>query len=119
MIIPTYPLGVYDANGNIAVSHPDSKFYDALTGTLRESDGSLFFPGLPLDGSKRSTISVPFLCRFSVRKSTGEAFIAVLVATLSMFSAGWAVFILVCSYFAKRGQPKGESHISRRTLLCV
>lgn len=106
-ILPTYPVGITHANGTVSVSQRESVLYESLAGTLRNADGSLLFPTLPLDGSKRSIISVPYLCHFSERKSAGEAFIAVLVATLSMFSAGWAIFMLVCSYLAKRGQPQG------------
>ncbi|KAG9027903.1 hypothetical protein FRB95_007065 [Tulasnella sp. JGI-2019a] len=115
-ILPTYPLGVYDANGKITVTQPDSVLYDALMGTSREADGSKFFPALPLDGSQRSIILVPFLCHFREMKSTGEVFIEVLVATWGMFSVGWAVFIRVCSHLAKKGQPEANQCDHHHTL---
>ncbi|KAG8868066.1 hypothetical protein FRB98_003795 [Tulasnella sp. 332] len=49
-----------------------------------------------------AVISTEYLCRFSQRKSAGQLFVSVLVATLSMFSSGWAAFILVSAYFEKR-----------------
>ncbi|KAG9027901.1 hypothetical protein FRB95_007063 [Tulasnella sp. JGI-2019a] len=107
-IIPTFPLETINSKGNRTVSSAHSKFYDMLTGAIRRDNGSEYFSALPLDGSKRSTILVPFLCRFLELKSPGNAFISVLVATLSMFSAGWTVFILICGYFAKRGKPQGK-----------
>ncbi|KAG9032276.1 hypothetical protein FRB95_001672 [Tulasnella sp. JGI-2019a] len=107
-ILPTFPTEAYDANRNKTVSYQESTFYDTLMGTYRDANGNKAFPTLPLDGSKRSTILVPFLCRFIEMRSSGNAFISVLVATLSMFSAGWAVFILICGHFAKRGQPQAN-----------
>ncbi|KAG8979662.1 hypothetical protein FRB95_012048 [Tulasnella sp. JGI-2019a] len=107
-IIPTFPIEAIDSSGNKTVSSANSRFYDLLTGAVRMDNGSEYFSAFPLDGSKRSTISVPFLCRFLELKSPGNAFISVLVATLSMFSAGWTVFILICGYFAKRGKPQAN-----------
>ncbi|KAG8982244.1 hypothetical protein FRB93_008208 [Tulasnella sp. JGI-2019a] len=102
-ILPTFPLEAYDTKGNTTVSYQESKLYDLLMGLFIADNATL-----PLDGSMRSTISVPFLCRFLELKRPGDAFIAVLVATLSMFSAGWAIFILICGHFAKRGEPRAN-----------
>ncbi|KAG8873319.1 hypothetical protein FRB98_009092 [Tulasnella sp. 332] len=46
-----------------------------------------------------------------VMKSTGQLIVSVLVATLSMFSSGWAISILVSAHFEKRRYPRGLSDI--------
>ncbi|KAG8881663.1 hypothetical protein FRB97_009285 [Tulasnella sp. 331] len=55
-----------------------------------------------LDPSQPAVIASQYLCRFSQAKPLGEAFVSVLVATLSMFSSGWATFLLISTYFEKR-----------------
>ncbi|KAJ7466351.1 hypothetical protein FB451DRAFT_1485153, partial [Mycena latifolia] len=47
------------------------------------------------------------LCRFQRAKSPGSAVIAVLVATLSMFSSGWALFLGFAPGMVKRRAPDG------------
>ncbi|KAG8862974.1 hypothetical protein FRB96_000394 [Tulasnella sp. 330] len=69
---------------------------DRITGT---SDNVLF---MPMNASQPSVIDIQYLCHFPQEKSPGQAFVSVLVATLSMFSSGWAAFLLVATYFAKR-----------------
>ncbi|KAF8896200.1 hypothetical protein BD779DRAFT_1608509 [Infundibulicybe gibba] len=49
-----------------------------------------------------ASIQVVYLCRFQVSKAIGEGIISVLVATLSMFSTAWAIFMVAATYFAKR-----------------
>ncbi|TFK40231.1 hypothetical protein BDQ12DRAFT_680551 [Crucibulum laeve] len=57
---------------------------------------------LPIGLEGPANIQVVYLCRFQRRKSAGSLFISVLVATLSMFSSGWAIYMMVATYFAKR-----------------
>jgi hypothetical protein len=67
-----------------------------------------FFPVL-LEGPAR--VQVVYLCRFQRRKPLGQAFISVLVATLSMFSSGWAIFMFIATNVIKSRDEKGEIEI--------
>ena len=67
---------------------------------------------LPVTVSGPANIQVVYPCRFQQQKTPGQLFISVLVATLSMFSTGWAVFMVLAVYFAKRKGPSGESGLS-------
>ncbi|KAJ7182498.1 hypothetical protein C8R43DRAFT_1116135 [Mycena crocata] len=66
--------------------------------------------GFPFDITGFMPLTLPgpavldgvYLCRFQMPKSPGSAFIAVLVATLSMFSSGWALFITLSATIVKR-----------------
>jgi hypothetical protein len=60
---------------------------------------------LPANISGPANIQVVYPCRFQKRKSTGYFFVSVLVATLSMFSTGWALFMLIATFIAKRADP--------------
>lgn len=60
-----------------------------------------------VDVSQPAVIDTQYLCHFSQAKPMGQAFISVLVATLSMFSGGWAVFLLISTYFEKRRYQQG------------
>jgi hypothetical protein len=53
-----------------------------------------------------ATINAEYQCRFSFRKSPGQAFIDVLVATLSIFTSAWGAIMLVAVWFAQR-EEKG------------
>jgi hypothetical protein len=64
---------------------------------------------LPVTVSGPANIQVVYPCRFQQQKTPGQLFISVLVATLSMFSTGWAVFMVSAVYFAKRKGPSGKS----------
>ncbi|KAF6759960.1 hypothetical protein DFP72DRAFT_1063691 [Ephemerocybe angulata] len=46
-----------------------------------------------------STVQAVYVCKFMKRKKTGNLIITVFVATVSMFTSGWAVFILIARYF--------------------
>jgi hypothetical protein len=62
---------------------------------------------LPLNVEGPARIQVLFPCRFLQKKDPGQAFISVLVATLSMFSGGWALFTLIATSWTKRGDETG------------
>jgi hypothetical protein len=57
---------------------------------------------LPVSVDQPADIRVAYLCRSQRQKAAGPLFISVLVATLSMFSSGWAIFMFIAVYFAKR-----------------
>lgn len=75
---------------------------DRVGGT---SDNVLF---MPMNASQPSVIDIQYLCHFPQEKTPSQAFISVLVATLSMFSSGWAAFLLVATYLVKRRNRRGE-----------
>jgi len=59
-------------------------------------------------------IQAIYPCQFQKRKSLGPLFVSVLVATLGMFSTGWAAFILIASVLAKQADPAGgTSHFHK------
>jgi hypothetical protein len=60
---------------------------------------------LPVSVSGPAQVQVVYPCRFQQRKPLGSLIVSVLVATLSMFSSAWAVFILAATAFAKRTDP--------------
>ena len=64
---------------------------------------------LPVTVSGPANIQVVYPCRFQKQKTPGQLFISVLVATLTTFSTGWAVFMVLAAYFAKRKGPLGKS----------
>ena len=62
---------------------------------------------LPVNTSGPANIQALYACQFQKRKSLGPLFVSVLVATLGMFSTGWALFILIASALAKGTDPSG------------
>ena len=96
-ISPTFPLT--QANGEAFVN---SSLYTAWAAP---------FPWLqqhlPVTVSGPATIQVVYPCQFQQLKSLGSLAISVLVATLSMFSTGWGIFMLVATAVAKRNNPTG------------
>jgi hypothetical protein len=67
---------------------------------------------LPVNTSGPANIQAVYPCQFQKRKSLGSLFVSVLVATLGMFSTGWALFIMTASTLAKRMDPAGgTSHL--------
>jgi hypothetical protein len=52
-------------------------------------------------------MDVVYLCRFQHPLPPAQAFIAVLVATLSMFSSGWAIFLALATKVVKRRNSGG------------
>jgi hypothetical protein len=69
---------------------------------------------IPLTLAGPAKIQVVFLCRFQQRKAFGSLFISVLVATLSMFASGWALFMLLAGIWVKRSSETGKT----RHLIC-
>lgn len=63
---------------------------------------SVIKPYIPVNVSGPAELEVVYLCRLQHRKAAGQLFISVLVATLSMFSSGWALFLSVATIIAKR-----------------
>lgn len=59
-----------------------------------------FLPEIVAPGP--AAIQVVYLCHLQSRKSPGSLIISVLVAVLSMFSSGWAIYLLAIGTFAKR-----------------
>ncbi|KDR78892.1 hypothetical protein GALMADRAFT_244536 [Galerina marginata CBS 339.88] len=57
---------------------------------------------LPVNISGPAQIQVVYPCRFQQPKYIGPLLISVIVATLSMFSGGWALYILIATALAKR-----------------
>ncbi|KAJ7691537.1 hypothetical protein B0H17DRAFT_1133620 [Mycena rosella] len=53
--------------------------------------------------------AIVYLCHFQRAKSPGSAFIAVLVATLSMFSSDWALFIVFAAALVERRYPPANT----------
>ncbi|KIM38213.1 hypothetical protein M413DRAFT_447960 [Hebeloma cylindrosporum] len=64
---------------------------------------------LPVNTSGPANIQALYACQFQKRKSLGPLFVSVLVATLGMFSTGWALFMLIASSLAKRTDPAGAN----------
>ena len=62
---------------------------------------------LPLAVEGPASIRVVYPCRLQQKKSAGQAFISVLVATLSMSASGWALLMFVASYWTKSGDEAG------------
>lgn len=63
-------------------------------------------PGAPV------TINTTYQCHVQIPKSPGQIFVAVAVATVTLFSSGWAVFMLLLTFFANRKNPRGMFHLS-------
>ncbi|KAF8802524.1 hypothetical protein BYT27DRAFT_7261057 [Phlegmacium glaucopus] len=94
-IAPTFP--VTQANG---VPFSNSTLYAGWIAPIPRLQKIL-----PVTVSGPATIQVVYPCQFQQRKSTGQLVISVLVATLSMFSTGWAVFMLIATAIVKRNNP--------------
>ncbi|KAF8150753.1 hypothetical protein B0H34DRAFT_150986 [Crassisporium funariophilum] len=60
---------------------------------------------LPFTIAGPARIQVVYPCRFQQRKTNGSLFISVLVATLSMFSTGWAIYMVLAAAMAKKRNP--------------
>jgi hypothetical protein len=68
---------------------------------------------LPVNVSGPAQMQVAYPCRFQRRKPLGSVIVSVLVATLSMFSSAWAIFIYLATTYAKHTDPAGISPFSR------
>jgi hypothetical protein len=56
------------------------------------------------DTSRCAVFTVDYLCQTTRAKSPGSAFISVLVATLSMFTTGWGVLMLIVRFLSTRNR---------------
>jgi len=97
IIVSTFPATPLNQGGDALISG----LYQEWTNPDPETKKYL-----PVTVSGPANIQVVYPCRFQRQKTPGQLFISVLVATLSMFSTGWAVFMVLAVYFAKR---KGSS----------
>ena len=95
-ISPTFPLT--QANGE---AFSNSSLYVVWATWLQ------YRPPVTVSGP--ATIQVVYPCQFQKLKSLGSLAISVLVATLSMFSTGWGIFMLLATAVAKRNNPTGPS----------
>ncbi|KAG8869500.1 hypothetical protein FRB98_002450, partial [Tulasnella sp. 332] len=78
-----------------------------LYGSLAAPEQIVYIPVNVEDAEKYpSIIPVNYLCRLEQQKSAGSIFVAVSVATLTLFKSGWAVFLLILGFLAKREQPE-------------
>ncbi|KAG8999729.1 hypothetical protein FRB94_014082 [Tulasnella sp. JGI-2019a] len=99
---------VYNNTINATISQtPDVEVESNLYEHLIGGSGGNTTLGVPIDPSQPAIVATQYLCHVQLKKSTGQIIIAVLVATLSMFSSGWAAFIMVATYFEKKryGEP--------------
>ena len=62
---------------------------------------------LPFKVEGPAKLEARYLCQVQHLKEPAQATIAVLVATLSMFVSGWGLFMLLSTYWAKRGSNSG------------
>ncbi|KAG8998983.1 hypothetical protein FRB93_013393 [Tulasnella sp. JGI-2019a] len=49
-----------------------------------------------------SQITLQYQCQVEQKKSAGAIFVSVTVATVTLFQGGWAVFMLMVTFLAKR-----------------
>ncbi len=62
---------------------------------------------LPLNVSGPAVARVAYACRYQRRKAPGSLIVSVLVATLTMSSSIWAVFMLLTTAWVKRRDRQG------------
>ncbi|KAJ6529125.1 hypothetical protein DFH09DRAFT_1045264 [Mycena vulgaris] len=97
-VIPDTIFATFPSIPNV---YSTSEEYDNLVGTSVSSDFNI--TGLlPLTVVGPATMEVVYLCRFQHRKAPAQAFIAILVATLSMFGSGWAIFLALATKVVKK-----------------
>ncbi|KAJ7205472.1 hypothetical protein GGX14DRAFT_500612 [Mycena pura] len=110
-ILQTFPQ-TYPPLPGIALAN-ESFLYSLLVNDgffSEQSNKEYDIPGLlPLAAPGPAAIDGVYLCRFQRVKSPGSAFIAVLVATLSMFSSGWALFIVMAAAALKSRMPSANT----------
>jgi len=70
----------------------------------------------PLKVEGPAKLEARYLCHLQQMRAPAQAFIAVLVATLSMFVSGWGFFTLLATYWAKRSNDSGKIHSSRMSI---
>jgi hypothetical protein len=103
----------FPANGLVNLS--TSKLYEAnARPNTTENQGTL-----PLTVEGPANIQIVYTCRFQQGKAPGSAFVSVLVATLSMFTTGWSLFMLLMAHLAGRGgqEQVGFSECLKNSLI--
>lgn len=75
--------------------------YTAPTPLWQGLTTSGFF-ALPVNGTLKSTIDVPYMCQSTVKKEPGAILVAIFVATATMIATGWGIIKLIATYFATR-----------------
>ncbi|KAJ7830353.1 hypothetical protein B0H14DRAFT_2515881 [Mycena olivaceomarginata] len=107
----TFPQ-TYPSQGDISLpteSYVHSALVnDELFANFTDDTPGLLPSLLPLSAPGPAVIDGVYLCRFQRAKSPGSAFIAVLVATLSTFSAVWGIFLTLAAAFVKQKEPMGK-----------
>ncbi|KAJ6563126.1 hypothetical protein DFH09DRAFT_1478117 [Mycena vulgaris] len=107
-IVQNFPQ-TYPAVQNIALPI-ESDLYSLLVNDGNSKNAALknITGLLPLSAPGPAVVDGVYLCHFQHAKSRGSAFIAVLVATLSMFSSGWALFLGMAAFVVKKREPNGK-----------
>ncbi len=95
-IIPIFAGTPYSSNMSSRVS-PLYDIWAHPNATLQQF--------LPVTVNGAAHIQAAYPCRVQTRKRAGSLIISVLVATLSMFSGGWALFMIIATLLAKREGP--------------
>ncbi|KAF9485189.1 hypothetical protein BDN70DRAFT_679073 [Pholiota conissans] len=107
-------------NSTIIPSFPRTSYNQNATSLLYEQwahPGSQLQGFLPFKIAGPAHIQAAYACHVQRRKPVGSLFVSVLVATLSMFSSGWAIFMIVAASLAKRNDPLAnqcEGHYNHR-----
>ncbi|KAF8216723.1 hypothetical protein K438DRAFT_401838 [Mycena galopus ATCC 62051] len=84
--------------------------YAAAYGVLNGAGTPYNLTGLlPLTAPGPAVLQGVYLCHIQRAKSPASAFIAVLVATLSMFSSGWGIFLGLSAGIVKKHIPSANS----------
>ncbi|KAG9029705.1 hypothetical protein FRB95_005001 [Tulasnella sp. JGI-2019a] len=81
-----------------------SELYKDLVAPSTSDDYSPIDPG----SDRPAQIALEYQCRVEQRKSPGSIFISVVVATVTLFKSGWAVFLLLVTFLAKRAEPEAQ-----------
>ncbi|KAJ7932088.1 hypothetical protein B0H13DRAFT_2651073 [Mycena leptocephala] len=86
-----------------------STFPATLPGVDNTSEEFQYHGAAALTVEGPALMDVVYLCRFQHPLPPAQAFIAVLVATLSMFSSGWAIFLALATKVVKRRNSGANS----------
>jgi hypothetical protein len=92
-------------NSTNSTNPTNSILYFSIT-NLNQSEVEKRIATLTPEGP--ATIQVLYQCRLQQAKPIGSAIISVLVATLSMFSTAWAIFMFVSSQYAEHIREKSK-----------
>ncbi|KAF6758563.1 hypothetical protein DFP72DRAFT_807743 [Ephemerocybe angulata] len=89
----------YPSGSKASVTAP-SQLYAAWKSQVIPLSGGVRYAPLRVPGP--AVLRTEFICRFSKLKSPGSLIVAVLVATLSMFSSAWGLSIVLAARIVKR-----------------